>query len=367
MRVALVLLVLMFPAMAAAEKPPVDLAETLAPLAAKYKLPGVVGAVIHGDKIVALGSVGIRRVGDPTLFLPSDVIHLGSCTKAMTAILIAQLVDKKQLRFDSTMRELFPDLAKDMNPVMANNTVRNLLNHDGGFPHDLPWGVMQATHLPLVAQRRMALIEALSDPPATPIGSYSYSNVGFVLLGAIVEAKTGKPWERVMQEQIFGPLHMDSAGFGSPGTIGKVDEPWGHFVRDGKLTASQIDNLPVMAPAGEVHCSISDWSKFIAEILRSTQGHPALTTARTFEELTTSLPGQTYAGGWEIVQRDWAGGLALSHEGNNTVFCCDVWIAPKKDFAVLIATNFGGEGSDKAVDERAELLINLNSQLTRNP
>src|ERR1700689_2051318 len=139
---------------------PRDLAPTLRTLAEKYKLPGAVGAILRGDRIIALGSTGVRKVDDPAPFLPTDTIHLGSDTKAMTAILIGQLIDKKQLMFDSTMRELFPDLAAKMNPAMAENTVRNLLDHNAGFPHDLHWGALAATHLSLPAQRRLAVEKA---------------------------------------------------------------------------------------------------------------------------------------------------------------------------------------------------------------
>ncbi len=294
----------------------------------------------------------------------TDTIHLGSDTKAMTALLIAQLVDKKQLRFDTTMAEIFPELAAKMNPLMAANTVRNLLDQIGGFPHDLDWGALDATHLPLPAQRLKAVEQALSAAPATTIGSYSYSNVSFVVLGAIVEAKTGKPWEEVMEREIFRPLQMTSASFGAPGTPGKVDQPWGHVDANGKLKAVQIDNPPVLGPAGRVHCSIGDWSRFIAETLHGAQGHPTLVSAETFKQLTTPMPGQEYAGGWLVMQRPWAGGVAFYHAGSNTTWFCNVWIAPNKNFAVLIAFNYGGESAAKAADEGAGDLIGFNARLS---
>jgi CubicO group peptidase (beta-lactamase class C family) len=344
--------------------PPRDLAPTLQALAEKYKLPGVVGAIIHGDQIVALGGTGIRKAGDPAPFLSTDEIHLGSDTKAMTAMLIGRLIDKKQLRFDSTMQEIFPDLAAKMDPAMAKNTVRNLLDHNAGFPHDLDWWSLSGTHLSLPEQRRLAVEKALSVPPATPIGDYSYSNVGFVLLGAIIEAKTGQSWEEVIRKEIFRPLHMDSAGFGPPGTRGKVDQPWGHSLVNGKLKPSQSDNAPVLGPAGTVHCSISDWSRFIAETLHAAQGHPTLVSATTFKELTKPMPKQEYAGGWIVTQRPWANGLALTHAGSNNSWYCNVWIAPKKDFAVLIAFNYGGDPAAQAADEGVGKLIGFNSHLT---
>jgi CubicO group peptidase (beta-lactamase class C family) len=332
---------------------PGDLAPLLRPLAEENHLPGMVGAIVKGGQIIAIGSTGVRKVGDPAPFLTSDSIHLGSDTKAMTAILVGQLIDRKQIGFDTTMAEIFPDLAPKFNPAMAKVTVRNLLDHDAGLPHDIDWDALDASGGSLPAQRRKAVQRAFSVPPATPIGSFSYSNVSFVLLGAIVEAKTGMAWEKVIEQQIFRPLHMDSAGFGPPGTRGKVDQPWGHILENGKIKALQIDNRPVLGPAGTVHCSIIDWSKFIAEVLRAAQGQPTLVSVQTFKELTTPIPGQNYAGGWLVLDRSWAGGLALTHAGSNTTWYCVAWLAPHKDFAVLIATNYFADSvpaiADKAI------------------
>jgi CubicO group peptidase (beta-lactamase class C family) len=355
-------LLAVLPVLTAAEAPR-DLAPTLQPLVAKYALPGAVGAIIHGDKIVAIGSAGIRKVGDPAPFLPTDLIHLGSDTKAMTGMLIGKLIDKKKMRFDDTMADVFPDLAAKMNPQMAKNTVRNLLNHDAGFPHDLDSWSITATHLPMTQQRRLAVERALSAPPTTPIGKFSYSNISYVLLGAIVEARTGKTWEDAITQEIFQPLHMSTAGFGPPNTRDKVDQPWGHVLQDGNLIAMQTDNAPVMAPAGEVHCSIADWSKFISETLKGAQGHPTLMSADTFKHLIEPMPGQPYAGGWLITQRPWAGGLALTHTGSNTMWFCDVWIAPARNFAVMFATNDGSDAMGKAADKGVSLLIELNKKL----
>jgi CubicO group peptidase (beta-lactamase class C family) len=341
---------------------PRDLAPTLRPLAEKYNLPGVVGAILHGSQIVALGSSGVRKAGNPAPFLSTDLIHLGSDTKAMTAILIGRLIDRKRLTFDTTMSEIFPEFAADMNPAMAKVTVRNLLDHNAGFPHDLDWWALDRTRLGLPAQRRLAVKQALSVPPANPIGKYFYSNISFVLLGAIIEARTGLSWEEVIRRDIFQPLLMTSAGFGPPGTGGAMDQPWGHLLENGQLKPVQTDNAPVLGPAGTVHCSISDWSKFVAEILRACQGHPTLVSEGTFKMLTDPPPGQGYAGGWIIVRRPWAGGRALTHSGSNTTWYCTVWIAPNKDFAILIATNSGAKGVAEAVDKGVGLLIDFYSK-----
>ena len=346
---------------------PADLAPTLRTLAQKYKFPGAVAAILHGDQIVALGSTGIRKLGQPAPFLPTDKIHLGSDTKAMTALLIAQLIDRRQFTIDTTMRELFPDLLPTMDPTMARVTIRNLLTHTAGLPHDLNWWALDLTRQSLQAQRRLAVQQALAAKPASPLGTYSYSNVGYVLLGAIIEAKTRQPWEEVIRQEIFRPLKMSSAAFGPPGTPDKLDQPWGHALYSGTLKAVQIDNAPVMGPAGRVNCTISDWAAFIAESMRCVQRRPTLVSATTFDQVIVRFPKQDYAAGWIVTQRPWAGGLALTHSGSNTTWYCDVWIAPKKNFAVMIAINSGIEGMDKAADDGASMLIDFNATLPPPP
>jgi CubicO group peptidase (beta-lactamase class C family) len=355
----LLLLSISSPSFAAA---PRDLADVLGPMAQQYKLPGFVAAIVHGDQVVALGSVGVRKFGDPTPFLPADDIHLGSDTKAMTAMLIAQLVDKKLLSFDAPMSEVFPDLAAKMNPDMANVTVRQLLRHDGGLPHDLDWWSINNTGLPLRDQRMMAVEQALSAAPATPIGQFSYSNVSYTLLGAIVESKLHMTWEDAIQQNLFTPLHMTTAGFGPPGTKDKVDQPWGHVIQDGQLQAVQFDNAPVMAPAGEVHCSIGDWAKFISETLRAYRGQPTLVSAATYKDMMTPAPGQSYAGGWAFV----GGGLVLNHAGSNTMWYCEAWVAPRPNFAVLVATNDGSDPAAAACGDAMLRLLAINATMARD-
>ena len=254
------------PAATAPAQPPADLSALLQPLLAKHKLPGMVAALVEGDRVVAIGAVGVRKIGSPDPFTVDDQVHLGSDTKAMTALLIGQLIEQKTLAFDTPMAEIFPELAAGMNPAMAKVTVGQLLNHTGGLPHDLNWLTLGGASLK--EQRLAAVKTALAAAPLSPPGTKDgYSNAGYVLLGAILEKKTGLAWEELIAERIFKPLHMTSAGFGPPGTPGKIDQPWGHAMRLKILLPMQFDNPQVMRPAGGVHCSIDDWAHFVSLML----------------------------------------------------------------------------------------------------
>jgi hypothetical protein len=75
--------------------------------------------------------------------------------------------------------------------------------------------------------------------------------------------------------------------------------------------------------------------------------------------LITLPSGSDYACGWLVVERDWAGGKALTHSGSNTMNLAVAWLAPSRDFAVLVVTNQGPPAAAKACDEAASSLIKL--------
>ena len=148
------------------------------------------------------------------------------------------------------------------------------------------------------------------------------------------------------------------AGLGTPG---KLDQPWPHFAngQPAPNNGPTVDNPEVMGPAGTVHCSISDWAKFVADQLRGDRGERALLKPESYRQLHTPAIGGDYASGWLIAERPWGGGTVLNHAGSNTMNYAVVWLAPKRDFAVLVCTNQGGESAAKATDEAAAALIKL--------
>lgn len=357
-----VIAILLAPACGTA--PAADLAPVLRPILEKHnEMPGLVGAIVDGDRVTAIGAVGVRKAGAPERFRADDLIHLGSDTKAMTATLIGKLIENKRLGFETPMAQIFVALRPEMNREMAKVTVRQLLEHTAGLPHDIDWWKIDGTKKPLRDQRHMAVVEALAKAPLHPPGSkYQYSNVGYVILGAIIERLHDKPWEEVIESQLFKPLGMTTAGFGPPGTKGKIDQPWGHTLKDGKPSPIQADNAAVMSPAGRVHCSISDWAKFVSLYIQPDVQKKRILSPKTIDELITPSEGQEYAGGWSITKRPWAGGLTLTHAGSNTMWFCVAWVAPKKHFAVLVATNVAGDDPEKACDEAAAALIDFHSK-----
>ena len=338
--------------------------QVLAPVRDEHRLPGLIGAIVTGNKLAAIGALGIRKIGATDSIRVTDQVHLGSDTKAMTATMIGTLVDEGKLSWGSKIRDVFPQAASQIHPDFKTVTLSHLLTHRAGLPANVSWWDLPGKTT--TAKRRAILTTMLKDAPLSRPGStYAYSNVGYVLAGLMAEHVSGQSWETLMTKRLFEPLGMTSAGFGSPGHPGKVDQPWGHHDSGGEVRPTQVDNAPAMGPAGTVHCTVPDWAKFASLHMRGAQGKPKILKASTFRALHTPPPGNNYAGGWIVLERSWANGLALNHSGSNTAWFATIWIAPVRDFAILVATNQGGDTASKATDQAVSELIRSLAFLTQ--
>ena len=326
----------------------------------KYDFPGLAAIVIKGGKIDSIAAIGLRKYGDPAQLTTNDVFHIGSCTKSMTATVAASLIEQGTLQWNTTIGEVFPELKKQMNEQYRAVTLQQLLRHRGGVPAQPPEAAWQRAwrRRGTSRQQRYEFIRAVlaERPEVTPGTKYVYSNQGYAIAGAMLERITGKPYEELMTERLFKPLHMGSAGFGPPATEGRVDQPWGHIRQGSTNVALQQDNPPAIAPGGTVHCSLPDLAKYAICHLHGEQPG-GLLKPETFRRLHTPAEGGDYACGWICAERDWAGGVALTHSGSNTMWYVVIWLAPAKDFGVIVGTNTGASEAFKGCDEVAGALI----------
>lgn len=337
---------------------PRDVGALLEPIRAEYSLPALAGAVLRGDRVAALGATGVRKKGSREPVTAGDLWHLGSCTKAMTATLSARLVETGRLRWDARVGDVLTGLAGEMRPEYRTVTLEQLLAHRGGAPHDvtrLPiWSWLWSFHGP-TAEARMGFVSDILErrPEAAPGSRFLYSNAGYTVAAAMLEAATGESWEALVRRELFEPLGMTSAGFGAPGRAGSKDQPWGHAVKGRSVRPVEPgragDNPAAIAPAGGVHATLGDWARFVALHLAAARGEPtALLAPESVRKLHTPPEGN-YALGWIVAERGWAGGTVLTHRGSNTFWVAEVWIAPKLDLAYLVATNQGGPRAEEAV------------------
>lgn len=315
----------------------------------KHRVPAIALAVVRNGEPPRIAATGVRRARGRQKVTVHDKWHLGSCTKSMTATMCAMLVEKGKLSWDSTPAQVLPDLSEKMHPRLREVTLVQLLSHRAGFPDDHTpnlglWIKIMALSGDLSGQRR-SFVGLVMGPPPThePGAEFAYSNFGYAIAGAMSEAVTGRSYEELMQTMLFGPLGMSSAGFGAPGTRGKLDEPLGHDKVLGIYVPVEpgvgADNPAVIAPAGTVHCSIGDWARYAALHLAAASGQPRMLKSETFSRLHEDIFKQDYAMGWATGERPWAAGKVLVHDGSNRRWYAVIVIAPRRDLAFMVATN----------------------------
>jgi CubicO group peptidase (beta-lactamase class C family) len=338
-----------------------NITKLLEPVRKKNKVPAICAAVVTSNGLKAAGAVGVRKIDTDIAVTVNDKWHLGSDTKAMTASVVGKLVEQGSISWTTTLAEIFPELESSMNPEMKKVTVLQILSHRAGLTANFDWPALSKTGS-LQQQRYAVVKKAVSDKPEYLPGSkYSYSNLGYVVAGAVIEKITKSTWEEQITKLLFEPLGMRTVGFGGTGTPGQIDQPWPHNA-DGTAVSKngvEMDNPLLMASAGGVNCSITDWSKFVIDQLRGAAQKPALLKPQTYKMMQTPPFGGDYALGWIVLQRDWGGGTVFNHGGSNTMNFANVWIAPGRDFAILVCVNQGGDAGFKASDEAVSELINF--------
>ena len=312
-------------------------------------LTGVAAAVMTNGRLAGAVATGERRRGSGIPVTVDDRWHVGSITKSMTATLLAVLEDEELLSADDTVAALLPEV--EMSEGWGACTLHHLLTHTAGAPANFPSRVQSVwpeTPGELVAARRRFVADVLAREPESPCGErFAYSNVGYTIAGHIAETVAGKAYESLLRERVFAPLGLASAGFGPPQGDAPNQEPIGHRVllRWVRLRMdpfeTRADNSPVMAPAGAVHMTILDLARYGAAHLDGESAPlSTLLPHAAWERLHTPVLDD-YARGWVRVERGWAGGSVLWHNGSNTLWYALLMLLPARSTVLAFVTNEG--------------------------
>lgn len=316
--------------------------------------PALAAGVVTRDGLGWAGVRGVRRAGHEAKATRDDRWHLGSNTKAMTAAVFGRLVEQGRARWEMPLAEALPGLAID--PAWAGATLDDLMRHRAGLLDagllDQAWLMSaHADQRPLPGQRAAFAARALGAPPAGTVGEFAYGNGNYIVLGAAIEAITGLPWEAVMEAELYGPLGLESAGFGAP----QGEAPWGHRGGVPVDPAGFTDNPRALGPAGTAHMSLADYGRFVAAMMG---GAPDWIGDGTRRHLLTSAAGSppAYAAGWGVATAPWAGvggaGPTITHNGSNTLWFATVLAAPERGLGFIALSN------DAAAGQRAcQLLV----------
>ncbi len=338
----------------------------------KHSMKGLVIAMVTKDGVVEIAADGVRAEGASDAIMTTDRMHLGSCTKAFTATLAATFVAEGALQWNSTVGDVLGAQSATMHADWKAVTLEELLRHRGGAPGSPDAAAWSAAWKCEATPKecRIAFTDAiLAKPLAQPRGTQMYSNQGYAIAGRMCEAahtaasSANANYETLLAERVLAPLGIVHYGFGAPSLVDAAS-PKGHSASGAK---SDVDNPQSIAPAATLHMPVGEWAKFIAFQLGGTAPKDLEGAAKQLAylhkpwEKLGEKSGETTrreALGWFVLDRPW-GGRVLTHSGSNTVWYCSAWIAPEKGFAVLAATNQGGDAMAKVCDEACSAMIQL--------
>lgn len=322
-------------------------------------VPALGMLVIRNGVVVDQGVRGLRSMDAPASVTLDDRWNLGSDGKAMTATMVARLVERGLLRWDTILVEMLPELAAEMRPEYRDVTLLELMSHRAGLPENLSdMAYLQTFYMdgrPLPEQRLDYLRRAVAEAPVGPArGEASYSNTGLILAGAIAERATGKAFETLMQEEVFDPLGMTSATLDQTPDAGEIV---GHV--DGRVSTATDANPQMIMPAGGVRMTLADWARFCRDQMAGEHGRGQLLTADTYRLLHTPQGDTVFAMGWGAVPRI-AGraGPVLTHGGSDGNWFAFVALFPESENGVLVVANAADSmGGDAAVMSAARAAI----------
>ncbi len=239
-----------------------SVAEIYKDFAERFHTPGFVYGVVLDGRLVYTGEMGFANLNDRIPASTTSLFRIASMSKSITAMAILQLRDSGYLNLDDPASKYVSAL-EDMTYLTSDSpsiTVRHLLIHGAGFPSDDPWGDRQ------LAISDSQFLELLSQGPSfsTPTGSaYEYSNLGYSILGQIVQEVSGMSFEEYTTQNILVPLGMTN-------TVWEFDKAefsnlaLGYNWIDESFVNVPLEHHGAFGPMGGMITSIEDFAKYAA-------------------------------------------------------------------------------------------------------
>ncbi|TBR36822.1 MULTISPECIES: serine hydrolase domain-containing protein [Dyella] len=327
---------------------------------ARYKLPGIAVGVIDHGTVVYTATRGELSRGSGQPITRQALFKIASNSKAMTASLLARLVQQGKLRWDDPVTKYLPDFRMHDPWVTEHMQVGDLLTHRSGLPEG--GGDLMLWPEPNDFTRA-DIVHALAylEPAYDFRAGYAYDNLLYVVAGEVAAKAGGAPYETLMQQEVFKPLGLTGCRVGDwrRSDAGPLAVP--HGLRKGVAVPEpeQGDTIrsTTMEAAGGVRCSLDDmlaWArnwlapdadqlKWLAPDQRDALWTPY--TPMPISALRRAWDGTriyAYGYGWRIADAD--GELTVSHTGTLSGMYSALMLMPHRQSGFVILIN--GEADD---------------------
>ncbi len=315
--------------------------------------PGVILVVGYQGQLVYEAAVGEAAIIPRRRRMTLDtVFDLASLTKPMaTTTALMRLVDTDRVRLDTPISAYIPALHA---AGTTSPTLRQVLSHCSGLPAWRPYYQAIDPSLPAMERRRALYAAAHQEPLiAMPGVTVQYSDVGFILLGELVETLSGVPLDEFCEREIFAPLHLADIGFLNPArpqatgvSYASTEScPWRGRVLNGEVHDENAWIMGGVAGHAGLFATARRVWQFAQSLLSGLRGRDWLvspTTARAFTTRQGLPDGSTWGLGWDTptLGKSAAGRYfaptAIGHLGFTGT---SLWIDPVQQVIVVLLTN----------------------------
>jgi CubicO group peptidase (beta-lactamase class C family) len=274
------------------------LARRLARAQADRRLPSVAAAVFRDGEPVWTHALGLDDVEAGREATPGTQYRIGSITKTFTAAAVLRLRDEGGLSLDSTLGELIPDCTH------PGPTLRRLLAHTAGIQREPAGEVWETLELPDREQLLAQLSEA--EQVLEPGAHWHYSNLGFALLGEVVERVSGTPYREYVATRLLRP-----AGLGRTTFAPEEPAARGYFVHpfSDAVAAEPPVDLRGAAAAGQLWSTVGDLARWGSFLAGPDPGVLAPATAEEMRSFQALAETERWSRGWGL-------GLELNRRGD---------------------------------------------------
>lgn len=313
-------------------------------------IPGVALAVVHEGRVAHVRGFGHDGRGHP---IGADTpFPIGSLTKSFTALLVRQAIDAGQLEADAPVQRYLPWFRGADGEVSTRITLRHLLNQTSGFSR--ADGMVPLLHASRASTDELARgLGALElNRPAGE--RFEYSNLNFVLLGAVLQTVTGSPWQELVRARVLEPLNMTHT-YADYEAARQAGMTAAHRMWFGVPVAQQLRLTPGLAPTGGLVASASDVARYLQMLLAdgvAPAGRVLSSESVAHLLAPASPPGRStllstdfafrYGEGW-FVGPFGAAADARWHLGNLASFAAWMVLLPETKQAVLVLINANTE------------------------
>jgi CubicO group peptidase (beta-lactamase class C family) len=311
-------------------------------------VPGAVVGILDGTELVFRRSYGHRDLEKDEPMREDTLFQIGSVTKTMTATLLVLLRDEGRLSLDDPVAKHLP-AELELPPELARITLRQLVTHTSGLPRN-PVNRENVPDTPSVAKPYSALQlheglarTELVHPPGE---KWDYSNLGFALLGHVLERASGKSYEELAREKLWGPLGMSSTGV-QPTPEQEKRLAVHYWDQDDPRTARERWIFGEVCGHGGVFSSLDDLARFVAWQYSPREDAPlsAESLAELHRPAVANRPDESFGFAWFLYRLPPDIDL-IGHGGEVDGHSTAIAFLPEERAGLIVLTNLGGSTAE---------------------